>query len=56
MESLLTARQVAEVLAVSEWQVGALARTRQLRSVCIGTRRRRFRPEDLVVFIEGRAA
>lgn len=56
MENLLTAREVARLLAVSEWHVGDLARTRQLRSVCIGSRRRRFRPADVAVFIEGRAA
>lgn len=56
MENLLTAREVARLLAISEWHVHDLARTRQLRSVNIGSRRRRFRPADVDGFIEGRAA
>jgi excisionase family DNA binding protein len=54
MESLvplLTSRQVAEVLGVSRWHVDELARRGELVSVLVGSRSRRYHPDDITAFI-----
>lgn len=48
---LLTSAQVAEVLGVSRWHVDGLGRSGELASVLVGSRSRRYHPDDVADFI-----
>ena len=51
---LLRAREVAELLGVSAWQVDALRRQGVLRSVSVGSRTHRYHPQDVREFVRRR--
>ncbi len=50
MEKLLTCKEVAQRLRISEETVWRWIRTKKLTAVKIGSRNYRVRPEDLVSF------
>lgn len=51
---LITARQVAAILAVTPWAVYDLARRGDLPCIRIGNRCIRFLPDDVTEFIQSR--
>jgi excisionase family DNA binding protein len=49
---LLTAKQVAALMGISVWYVDTLARTGELGSIKVGSRSRRYHPDDIAKFVE----
>lgn len=54
MTALLTRREAAERLGITEWKLGELVRRGELPEIRFGTRTTRIHPDDLDAFIQAR--